>query len=358
MLLSLLTRAQSSSRQPTSGGGLYPVFGNRIGRQWWPQLTEESLLQVTVAQACVSLLSDQIATAPMYVQRPDGSRAEPPAWLAQPDPEQSCCDTVTQLVVSLLTAGNAYAVITSRGAGAMPTSIKVLSPTDVVLSRWQDSHRLRYQVCGSYVPLQDMIHVRGLTLGGYDIGVGPVSYGARLMGIAGREADYAALRFDQSGNGAAIPDYFIESDQPISSEQAKRVGRQLQAKAGGLQRGPLVLDAGMKARRIEFTAEELELIVSRKFTDTQICSMFGVPPHLVAVQTENSMTYSNVRDDMTALVALQLKPWGRRISTGLSPHLLPAGHMLGFDFSELTRDLSMPPTEDTDQMQTTTDEQE
>ena len=320
--------------------GPYPISSYQSPE--WALVAEEQILAIAAASACIELLADQMSVAPMYVEHPDGSTSPVPAILRQPDPEMTCCDVISQVVVSLLTTGNAFAVITSRERDGMPRSIKVLSPWQVSVSRWEDSRRLRYMVDGAYVPRQDIVHVRGLTIAGCDVGIGPITYGYRTFKMAQRESIYATDRFDGSGNSAAIPDYFIESDQSITVEQAQEVQAQLQRRHGGLQRGPTVLTNGLRAKTIQYSARELELIVSRKFTATEICSIFRVPAHLVGVQVENSMTYSNVRDDMVGLATLRLEPFGMRMGAGLSHRLLPPGDLLRFDFDKLKQDLGIP----------------
>ena len=69
--------------------------------------------------------------------------------------------------------------------------------------------------------------------------------------------------------------------------------------------------------------------------------MMQVPAHLVNVQTENSMTYSNVRNDMISLAAFGLENWAAKLSAGLSRTLLPRGKRLVFDLDDLFRRLWM-----------------
>ena len=311
-----------------------------------PRMAPEQMLAVAAAQACITMISNQIAAAPIFLESTDDegvvTREPAPSWLEQPDPDNTCCDVVTQLMTSLLTAGNAYAYITMRDGFFRPRGVKVLHPTQVSVERKGDGP-MRYRVNGELVRTEDMVHVRGLMFGGTDVGIGPISYGARLMGMANAQEGYAGARFDSSENGAAIPAYFIGTDQAVSEDQAKGVVRGVRQVAAGSATAPVVLPLGMKPMRVELTAEELELIVSRKFTDNQICSMMNMPPYLVGVPSENTMTYSNVRDNMLALVVFTLKPWARRLSAGLAP-LAPPGKSLRFDLMSLTKDLAATTT--------------
>ena len=312
-------------------------------RSWSP----EAAMSLTTVQACIALVAGKLATLPLYVtdvrRKPDEPpvREELPFWLEQPDPEMTREDTITQMVSSLMTDGNAYALVTSRYYHGEPSSIKVLHPTDVTLSRPQRDGRLEYRVNGALVDREDMVHVRGMMYPGSDIGVGPITYGARLVGAALHEAEYVARRFDDKGFGAAVPDGVIESPNTLTQQQSKDIDKQVNAAVGGLRRGVLILDGGLHYKQLQFSAREMELIASRKYTNVELCSMMQVPAHLVNVQTENSMTYSNVRNDMIALAAFGLENWSGKLAAGLSRSLLPRGKKLVFDLDDLFRRLWM-----------------
>ena len=341
----MLARALQERRGMDSGSWNAAVWSLQRGsgayghstRRWTP----EAAMSLTTVQACIAMVAGKLSTLPLYVEDMSGNREELPSWLHQPDPDMTREDTITQMVCSLMTDGNAYALITSRYFHGEPSAIKVLHPLEVMLSRPAKSGRLEYRVNGTLVDPADIVHVRGMMYPGSDIGVGPITYGARLVGAALHEAEYVARRFDDRGFGAAVPDGVIESADPLTTEQAKRIDAQVSERVGGLKRGVLVLDGGLHYRQIQFSAREMELIASRKYTNVELCSMMQVPAHLVNVQTENSMTYSNVRNDMIALAAFGLDSWSTRLAGGLSVRLLPRGKRLVFDLDDLFRKLWM-----------------
>ena len=125
---------------------------------------------------------------------------------------------------------------------------------------------------GTPIPRADMVHARGMMYPGADIGVGPITYGARLISAASLEAEYVARRFSDNGMGAAVPDSVIEADGPVTSDQTKKIGQQISARSGGLNRGPLVLDGGLKFKQIQFSAREMELIASAASTRMSSCA--------------------------------------------------------------------------------------
>ena len=302
----------------------------------------EGAMSVTVVQACVNLVAGQIARAPIYVEHPDGTSDEPPEWMIQPDPEETLASVIWQMVMSLMLDGNAYAWITARDEMLAPRTLKVLNPREVQVFRPDEGGMLRYMVRGVEVPRFDMIHAKGACFPGADKGMGPISYGAALMGLSLAERNYAALRFHPGDRGPGIPEYVVETDAKLTQDQANSIVRQIKDKVNGVERGPLFLHSGAKAKALELSAAELELIVSRKFTDVQLCTMMGVQPHLVGVQVENSMTYSNVLMDQLGFKTFTLEDWANKLGAGLALRTLPRGDVFRFDLNELAADLALP----------------
>ena len=324
-------QASWSGARATSGGIWTPT--HRV-------TTPQGISGITVVWRCISLVAGQIATLPMYVEKRDGSTDEVPRWMEHLDPEQTLDDTISQMVVSLMTDGNAFAYITSRQFHGQPSAVKVLDPLSVVVDR-DSSGFLRYRVNGHLVRREDMVHVKGMAFPGQDVGVGPITHGATLLGIVQRYDDYMALRFADGNQGAAVPDYFITLSEDISDEARQEAEMELHAHAGGLRRGPVMLPFGMGVNHIQYSARESELIASKKLALVELCTLMGVPPHMVHVQTENTRAYSNVRDEMRALSVFTIKDWTNRLAAGLSMKLLPRGSRLRFDRSRLIEELQV-----------------
>ena len=305
----------------------------------------ESAMQITVVRACALKVAGAIARAPIYVEHPDGTSDEAPDWLVQPDPETTCSDVVSQMIVSLMLDGNAYAFVTRRRSGSVePESIMVLSPREVGVTRPTVGGLLEYRVNGEVVPRDRVIHAKGMCLPGDIVGSGVLIHGARLMALATAETNYAALRFARGDRSPGIFEYALKSPAALKQEQADAVVRDIKRKADGQSRGPVFLHSGMDVVKLEFSSQELELISSRKFTDVQLCTMMGVQPHMVGVETENNQTYKNVLMDMQGFKVFTLEDWANRLGTGLAAKTLPRGDVLRFDLDELSADLAMSGT--------------
>ena len=92
----------------------------------------------------------------------------------------------------------------------------------------------------------------------------------------------------------------------------------------------------MSYQTLSFSASDLELVESRRFSAQQICTIFGVPSWIVGVGSTDSRTYSNVQDDNRSFVSWTLRPWLTRVEQSLST-LLPRGQEAKFNLDALLR---------------------
>ena len=163
------------------------------------------------------------------------------------------------------------------------------------------------------------------------LGRGPLVYNREAIGLAIAQEQSAGERF-VSG---ALPDGVLHADGELTDDQAADLKQAFIAGNGGRQRGPAVLSGGVKYQPLEFSSVDMELLDSRRFSQLQICSMFGVPPHLVGVPS-SSKTYSSVTQDSQSFVRFTLRPWLTRLEEALSL-LLPPGVHARFDLDSLLR---------------------
>ena len=126
------------------------------------------------------------------------------------------------------------------------------------------------------------------------------------------------------------------AENEITSEQAQDLKAAWIAGNGGRQRGPAVLSGGVKYQPLEFSSVDMELLDSRRYNAEQMCTLFGVPPHLVGVPSQDSKTYSNVQQDSQFFVRFTLRPLAIKIEEALST-LLPRGQRAVFNFDAVLR---------------------
>lgn len=281
---------------------------------------------------CVQLIADSIAALPLVAFR-DGRRITPnPAILTQPDRTTTRVDMLASTLASLLIDGNAYWLLGDRDALGYPRQA-VLLATDAVQMR-ANGAVVQYHVAGQVYDAEDILHIRGLTMPGSVRGLSVIEHHRRTLGLAIASEECAANVYDSGG----LPVGVLEVDADITRDEADALKAGWTEKNGGRNRTPAVLANGIRYKPLSFTPHDLELIDARRYSAGQICTLFGVPPHMVGVAgaSGNSLTYSNVQQDSIQFTRYTLRPWLTRVEQALST-LLPRGQNARFVLDDLLR---------------------
>ena len=308
---------------PGRGLGTQPLTGPL-------SITESTTLSIPAAYRCVQIISDTAASLPLHSYRGKMQLNRTPDVLKTPDPTDTRMSTLAAVFTSLLIDGNAYLLVGNRDSLGFPRSFVVLAPGAVGLTV-RNGVRV-YSVAGQSYDAEDVLHIRGMTLPGHDVGLGPLAMQRRALGLAIAGEDHAAELYV---NGA-IPAGVLSSEQELTQAEADAAKAQFIAAHGGRQRSPAVLSGGMDYKTLSFSAADLELVESRRFSAQQICTIFGVPSWIVGVGSTDSRTYSNVQDDNRAFVSWTLRPHMSRVEQSLST-LLPRGQEAKFNLDALLR---------------------
>ena len=308
---------------PGRGLGTQPLTGPL-------SITESTTLSIPAAYRCVQIISDTAASLPLHAYRGKTQLNRTPDILRQPDPTDTRMSTLAAVFTSLLIDGNAYLLVGNRDSLGFPRSFVVLAPGAVALTV-RNGVRV-YSVAGQSYDAEDVLHIRGMTLPGHDVGLGPLAMQRRALGLAIAGEDHAAELYV---NGA-IPAGILSSEQELTQAEADAAKASFVAAHGGRQRSPAVLSGGMDYKTLSFSAADLELVESRRFSAQQICTIFGVPSWIVGVGSTDPRTYSNVQDDNRAFVSWTLRPWLTRVEQSLST-LLPRGQEAKFNLDALLR---------------------
>lgn len=292
-------------------------------------VTRNTLLSHVVANRCVSFIANQLGSMPLTVER-NGQPIATPTVLQRPEPGMTRSDFMAALTVSLLVNGNAYAYVSQRDSLGHPLSLVLLDPQAVSVTT--QAGRPQYRVSGRLVDTDDVLHVRNFLLPGHVVGTGPLDYNRQAIGQALAADQYAANTFTTG----ALPDGVLQSDAELTGEQSRELKQAFIAGNGGRQRGPAVLSGGVKYQPLSFSSADLELLDGRRFNALQVCTLFGVTPHLIGVPTTDSKTYSNVQQDAAAFVRFTLRPLAVKIEQALAD-LLPRGQAVTFNMDALLR---------------------
>jgi HK97 family phage portal protein len=292
-------------------------------------VTRDTLLSDVVANRCCTLISDQLGSLPIAAER-NGEMVETPALLSAPEVDRTRSEFVAALTTSLLINGNAYLLAGNRNSLGFVQNVVLLDPEAIQV--FVQDGRPQYRTARGALNPEDVLHIRNFTLPGHVVGYGPLDYNRQSIAQTLAADQYAAQAFTTG----ALPDGVLHSENEITSDQAQDLKAAWIAGNGGRNRGPAVLSGGVKYQPLEFSSVDMELLDSRRYNAEQMCTLFGVPPHLVGVPSQDSKTYSNVQQDSQFFVRFTLRPLAIKIEEALST-LLPRGQRAVFNFDAVLR---------------------
>lgn len=312
--------AQIEQLQKDVGGALafssdYSEFFNCVGAAG-KIVSPESAKRVSVVYACVRLIACAISSLPLNVyERTKYGRehVEHDLWWLlneQPHPTMTASSFWEWMVASILLRGDGIAEIQRTPNGA----VRGLLPHPrerVEVVRHGD--RLIYLINGEQrrygLEQEDVLHFPGFGFNGLR-GESVIQHAAhQAIGTALAADDYAAGYFERG----AAPSVAIEFPQGVApkQEQVDMLREQFEERYGGVKNShkPLVLANGGKLAPVSLTAEDSQLLETRKFQVIDIARAFGVPPHMIGETTASTSWGSGVEQMSIAFVRYTINPF-------------------------------------------------
>lgn len=305
-------------------------------------VSTDQAMRLTAVFACLRLLSEAVATLPLDTFRRDGGARRPyrprPDYLSFDPPHMGRVDYLSQVMLSLLTAGNAY-VLTPRGRDGVPVALVPIDPAKVTVSRAPDGVSAVYEIDGTRYTSNDIMHIPGMKMPGALTGLSPIAYARESIGVGLAAQKYGAAFFD---NGA-LPGVVIEAPGEMSKTAAEAwrdswtAGHRGVGNAGKVG----VLTGGAKITTVSVAPDDAQFLETRQFQVPDIARVFGVPPHLIADASNSTSWGSGLAEQNLAFGQFSLRPWLTRIEEAHSRVLTT--HGLDRVFVKLNMDALLRP---------------
>lgn len=290
-------------------------------------VTADSSMRLSAVFACLRLLSEAISTLPLdtFIRR-NGTRMPyrpRPAYLSFQPEQGSRIDYLSQVMLSLLTDGNAF-VYTPRNSLGDPVDLIVIDPCRVTITR--EDREVVYRLGGQTFDMpNDLMHIKGMTLPGQLRGLSPIAYARETIGLG-----LAAQRFGRNffENGA-LPGAVIETPGTMSDSAIKRFRETWNAGHQGVANSNRVgiLTEGAKFAKVSVSPTDSQFLETRAFQVPDVARIFGVPPHLIADASNSTSWGSGLAEQNLAFGQFSLRPWIERIEDAhgrlLTTHGLP-----------------------------------
>lgn len=310
-------------------------------------VTATSVLGLSTAWACVSLISGTIASLSCGVYRKDERLIKVPAGdhplqrvLDDPNADQTPIDFWEMMSLSLELWGNAFAEVARNGSG----DIIALTPIrpELVLVERDRSGALRYRWHDKESHEQsekDILHIRGN--GGDPMGgMSTVAWNKNTFGMAQAIERSAGRTF---ANGIRSTGIFA-SKEKIPKEKMQEAAELIEKKyTGSMNAGrPMLLNGDLSYHPISFKPDEAQMLESRGFSVEEICRIFGVPPFMVG-RTEKSTSWgTGIEQQILGFQKFTLRKRLKKIEQAVRKQLMSAedrraGYSISFNIDDLLR---------------------
>jgi HK97 family phage portal protein len=282
----------------------------------------------------VQVRSQTLAALPfkLFRQKSNGDRElavkHPLYALAHdsPHPDLTSFEARNLLNSHLDLRGNAYAQIVRNNGGKIVRLVP-LHPDRVRVKRARDYtadglRPLIYEVTNAGLggtkefSSFDILHLRGFTTDGIN-GLSPLRIKAETLGLAIAANEHASRMFSNGARPAGV----LEHPGKLDDNGRKNLRQSWDAIHGGVENvGKVaILEEAMKFHEVGLSNEDAQLLESRKYSRTEIASMYRVPPHMLG-DLERA-TFSNIEQQSIEFVVHCMLPivtnWEQRCNQSL-----------------------------------------
>ena len=258
----------------------------------------ERAMKYSAVNACVRVLSETFASAPMILYKKTADGREPVTDLPiydifhnAPNDEMSPFNFDETRMMNMCVSGNSVCEKLVNKSGEIIGLYPY--PHHMVEIKRNDDGKLIYEIKGKsekrILTRAQVLHVPNMSFDGV-IGVSPISYAAETIRLG--------LAYEKYGNNfyknGAMPSGAFESPSPLSDIAYERLRKDLKENYTGLKNAgtPMLLDEGLKWAQITVNPIDAQLIESKYFQIEDICRIYRVPQHLV--NKLDRSTFSNI----------------------------------------------------------------
>ena len=291
-------------------------------------INAQNALKVTAVFACVRLLSENIASLPLFLYRKTETGKEKASDLPlygvlhdAPNPETDSFQFWQAFTANMLVYGRGYAEIVRNGAGEIVQLWNITTPY-VKVQRNEDTKELEYVVTSPgkerfTLRKDQMFRVDWFSMDSLNA-FRPLELAQDAIGLGIAAEEYASNYFKNGANVGGVIEYPGELDDDAFDRLQKSVRNEYE----GLSKSArlLFLEQGSKFQKVSNTPQESQMLDTRKFQVREAARFYNVPPHMIGDLEQ--ATFSNIEQMSLNFVIYTLRPYLVRIERAIIAQLL------------------------------------
>lgn len=305
-------------------------------------VNERQAMRITTAQACVKIISEDLASTAheILLHLPDGSVRPAPEhrlWRLihdEPNPMMTAKVFWGCMLACELAWGNGYGWIKRDGA-ARVISLVPLAPdkTAPVKINGQLMYGTTQTDTGAvaYIDPANMLHFVGLTFDGIT-GMSPIQSCKNAFGLAMAAEKFGAQFF---GNGARATGVLSHPGQ-LDPEAQENLAKSVREMATGEKAlGTIILEEGMNWQQITINPDDAQFLGTRQFQRSEIASLYRVAMHLLQDLTRS--TNNNIEHQSLDHIRYCLRPKAVGIEQEVKRKLLSGPFSMEHNLADMQR---------------------
>lgn len=290
----------------------------------------DGALQVSAVWAAVELLTDNIASLPLFVyergQDISGHKTlarGTPLWTLlhdSPNRRHTPMEFLQYFVMNYLLRGNAYARLIRNDAGEViemwPLSadqieVEVLKDRSVV-------YKYSYEGVIAVYDERSILHWRDK--GNGIIGMSRLDYMRSTVGLAISAQNHNANTFRKGGKRPGV--FMI--DKLLTKEQRDAIRANYRGLVEGSEDDLLVLEAGAKFEPLNMSPVDLQLIETRRFTVEDIARWFGINSVMINDTAKTTTWGTGINQLIEGFYKFRLRPMLEALEQAIERRVLTA----------------------------------
>jgi len=296
--------------------------------------------KVATVYACVSLVSDTIASLPfrLYRETEEGMILQPglidDIVRKAPNVYYNSFDFRKAMMTNLLLRGNAYVLPMRNGASLSGMELIDNDHVTVDTTSGELIYQLRLNngVNMRLLPEQ-IIHLKLWTIDGIN-GVSPIAYAKETIGTS-----LAATKHLGSFYGrGATPKGILQIQGTIrDADRVRQIGQQFDERyAGANAGGTAILTEGAEYKPVALSNRESQFLETLRFGVEEICRLYKVPPHKIG-HMEGAGYANSIEAQNAQFVTDCIRPMVEMIEMEFTNKLLSGSRKFNLDMRALMR---------------------